>query len=74
MNETAPCKDCTDRHPACHGSCEKYRAWHDRYQAQQQHLEDNRFRWCIPLSAAREKSNKKYSKIGSGGRYKGGYQ
>lgn len=22
-----PCLDCTDRHPACHGHCEKYIAW-----------------------------------------------
>ena len=29
----APCKDCPDRHTACHDHCEKYKAWkeeHDR--------------------------------------------
>ena len=25
--ETAPCKNCTDRHEACWGGCEKYKAW-----------------------------------------------
>ena len=24
---TNPCKDCADRHPICHDSCEKYAAW-----------------------------------------------
>lgn len=22
-----PCKDCKDRHMACHADCDKYRAW-----------------------------------------------
>ena len=22
-----PCKDCTDRHPACHDECEKYKTF-----------------------------------------------
>jgi hypothetical protein len=22
-----PCKDCADRHPACHSHCEKYKEW-----------------------------------------------
>ena len=22
-----PCKDCEERHPACHGKCEKYIEW-----------------------------------------------
>ena len=24
-----PCRNCTERHPACHGKCEKYIAWKD---------------------------------------------
>jgi hypothetical protein len=24
----APCKDCPDRHPACHDHCGKYQAFH----------------------------------------------
>lgn len=23
----APCKDCSDRHAGCHGTCEKYLSW-----------------------------------------------
>lgn len=23
----APCKDCPDRHPGCHGQCEAYKAF-----------------------------------------------
>ena len=26
----APCKDCPDRHLACHGSCEKYRVFKEQ--------------------------------------------
>ena len=22
-----PCKDCTERHPKCHGECERYKKW-----------------------------------------------
>ena len=28
--EMSPCKDCTDRHEACWGKCEKYKAWKSR--------------------------------------------
>ena len=60
MNETAPCKDCTERHTGCHGSCEKYKEWQERYRAQQKHLADNRNRWSIPLTSAREKAYANY--------------
>lgn len=23
----APCKDCINRHPACHSSCDDYKSW-----------------------------------------------
>jgi predicted ATP-dependent serine protease len=26
----SPCKDCKDRHEACWGKCEKYKAWKTR--------------------------------------------
>ena len=29
----APCKDCPDRFPACHGQCEPYKEWKDNYLA-----------------------------------------
>jgi predicted ATP-dependent serine protease len=28
--EMSPCKDCTDRHEACWGKCEKYKSWKSR--------------------------------------------
>ena len=28
--EISPCKDCVDRHTACHDKCEKYKAWRER--------------------------------------------
>ena len=28
--EKPPCKDCTNRHEACWGKCEKYKAWKAR--------------------------------------------
>ena len=27
MKTKAPCKDCADRHPACHGDCQRYAAF-----------------------------------------------
>ena len=27
----APCKNCPDRYPACHGHCEKYQTWLAEY-------------------------------------------
>lgn len=30
----APCKDCPERHPGCHGTCERgYREWRAMYEA-----------------------------------------
>lgn len=49
-----PCKDCKDRHPACHDSCEKYKAWLAAYHADRQ---DIRRLKDIPFN---EKSKKEY--------------
>lgn len=27
MRTMSPCRDCPDRHPGCHGKCEKYLAY-----------------------------------------------
>lgn len=29
----SPCKDCADRHPACHSHCEKYKEWKAEWDA-----------------------------------------
>lgn len=28
--EKPPCKDCPDRIPGCHGSCDRYKKWKER--------------------------------------------
>jgi hypothetical protein len=28
--ELPPCKDCPDRIPGCHGSCDRYKEWKQR--------------------------------------------
>ena len=56
MNEISPCKGCTNRHTACHGSCGAYKDWLDRYHAQQKHLEENRHRMTPPMTEARAKA------------------
>ena len=45
MNEISPCKGCTERFTACSDHCPKdergefgYKAWKERFQAQQKHL------------------------------------
>ena len=30
IRDTPPCKDCTDRHTACHDSCGGYKEWKRR--------------------------------------------
>ena len=31
-NLNTPCKDCTERHIACHSECEKYKAYKENYE------------------------------------------
>ncbi len=73
MNEYSPCMGCDQRHPTCHGSCEKYLEWRDRYHAQQKHLEDNRHRFDRPWSESREKGTRSFLKFGPGSQ-RGGLQ
>ena len=61
MMEISPCKDCPDRHTACHGSCERYKEWLDKYHAQQKHLEENKNRFNITRSEYRDKKRWWYS-------------
>lgn len=57
---TSPCKDCQDRHTACHGHCEKYKDWKDLDQAQKKHLKETSNRWAILGSEARDKIRYSY--------------
>lgn len=36
MNNPAPCKGCTNRHPACHDGCEKYKEWKVKLEARKE--------------------------------------
>lgn len=74
MNEISPCKGCPNRHPACHDSCEAYKAWKDRYHAQQKHLEVNKNRFDAPWSPAKERSIRSSSRFCAYGRKQGGIQ
>jgi hypothetical protein len=80
MREDSPCKDCPERFLACSDHCPKdargeygYKAWKERYQAQQKHLNDNKYRMLVPMSEAREKASIHYTKHPIPGR-KGGIQ
>ena len=74
MMEMSPCKGCTDRHTACHGSCGKYKEWVDQYHAQQQHLTATKRRWQRPWSTARERTSRSYLKFNKYDRKQGGNQ
>ena len=60
MKEKSPCLGCTERHPACHGSCKAYQGWADQYHAQQKHLLANKNRFSVPMTAARDKAYSKH--------------
>lgn len=36
MSNSSPCKDCQDRHTACHDQCEKYLAWKEELNARKE--------------------------------------
>ena len=74
MSGISPCKGCPDRHPACHGSCEKYKEWLDAYHAEQKHFQDNKHRFNIPWTASREKTARRYLRFGESGFKQGGSQ
>jgi hypothetical protein len=80
MIDPCPCNGCTERFTACSDRCPKdargefgHHAWKEQHQAQQKHLADNKYRFCIPESAAREKRNTHYTKHPVTG-HKGGIQ
>ena len=81
MIEPCPCNGCTERFTACSDRCPKdargeygYKAWRDKYHAQQKHLSANRNRWGIPWTAAMESRFRNNLKFGEGGFKRGGSQ
>jgi hypothetical protein len=73
MIEPNPCKGCTERYTACHDHCEKHKKWVEQHRAEQKHLQDQKGRWCIPSSVARDKKRDLYAKGPAKG-HKGGEQ
>lgn len=71
MSEMSPCKGCTERHLACHDSCDMYKGWKERQDAQKQHFRENRNRWDRPWSPARERTLRRETKFSGYGRITG---
>lgn len=70
MIDPNPCKGCTERYPACHDHCEKRAKWLEQHLGQKKHLQDNKNRWSVPMTAAREKAYEHYyHKSSKGGSY-----
>ena len=79
MSLPCPCENCQERFTACSDRCPMdargeygHKAWKEKLHAQKKHLADNRNRWFIPMTSAREKAyqnyqpdRRKYSKGGS---------
>ena len=61
MREDSPCRGCEDRHTACHDSCEKYKEWKERDQAQKKQLKEASNRFAIIGSEARNKIRYSYN-------------
>lgn len=67
MREMSPCNGCTERVTACSDRCPKdargeygYKAWKMRDQAQKKHLEDNKYRFNVPMTESRMQAYRKH--------------
>lgn len=46
MGNNAPCKACTERHPGCHGVCEKYMKYtEERQEINSKRAEEQKLRY-----------------------------
>ena len=63
MTQTS-CKDCTDRHPACHDNCAKFAAWRAAHEAETAYtrrmLDPGKVYHCGSDDKHRERGRKKY--------------
>ena len=64
MREPCPCNGCTERFTACHDRCPKdkrgeygYKAWKERYQAQEKYAKESGMNTYYPESEAQRKAN-----------------
>lgn len=39
----APCKDCSERHEACHDSCDKYKEWKAELDAMRSKIAEQKY-------------------------------
>ena len=81
MREISPCKGCSERFTACSDCCPKddrgefgYKAWLERYHAQQKHLAAGKSRWIASPTVDSERRSRRDKKFGSGGHKYGGTQ
>lgn len=61
MIDPNPCQGCDERYTACHDHCEKRAKWLEQYRGQKKHLKEQRARWYIPGSVARDKVRSRYN-------------
>ena len=71
MTNVPPCKNCVERHTACHGSCDKYKIWYEWQTSRKQQYKESVIARYNPWSHAREKAARKkkskYSRYGYNG-------
>lgn len=60
MIDPNPCNGCTEWYTACHDYCKRRQKWLEQHHAQQKHLKETKNRWCVPMTAAREKAYEKH--------------
>ena len=58
ISMTPPCKNCTDRHAACHADCERYKAY--RASLEERHAEEQKRREVNTFAMMRMRKNEKY--------------
>jgi hypothetical protein len=40
-----PCKDCVDRSASCHGTCQRYKGWHEQHVQRQREIRSKIEAW-----------------------------
>ncbi len=64
MMGTSPCKGCSDRHIACHGSCERYLNWKNDHIAERFYTTCSKQNFYPPITESRERGmNQKLKKV-----------
>lgn len=44
-----PCKECPERHPACHDHCERYIEWRDKWRAAKERLRQEKTQFSTSM-------------------------